>query len=91
MKTLQLPDRKKVFINICQSEVVERAAGKPAQGRVHGEDWSIPFSLSPGREDLDKGGQRCMVYDVVFHPDTFEKSKHVRGHLHPIVPCFVKT
>eukprot|EP00731_Ephydatia_muelleri_P031546 Em0023g53a len=74
LKSVQLSDGKKAFINICQSEAVEKASSKPALGKVHGEDWSIPFSLSPGREDLDKSGQRCMVYDVVYHPETFEKS-----------------
>lgn len=78
LKTVQLSDGKKAFINICQSEAVEKASGKPALGKLHGEDWSIPFSLSPGREDLDKSSQRCVVYDVVFHPETFEKSTHVR-------------
>lgn len=78
LKSVQLSDGKKAFINICQSEAVEKASSKPALGKVHGEDWSIPFSLSPGREDLDKSGQRCMVYDVVYHPETFEKSTLVR-------------
>ena len=77
IKTRQLPDRKKVFINISQSDAIEKAAAKPAQGKVRGEDWSIPFSLAPGREDLDKGGQRCLVYDVVYHPETLEKAEQV--------------
>ena len=32
----------------------------------------IPLSLGPPREDLDKSGDVCTVYDVVFHPDAVE-------------------
>lgn len=34
----------------------------------------IPMSLGPPREDLDKNGEVCTVYDVVFHPDAVEGS-----------------
>lgn len=32
--------------------------------------WSIPYAQSPPREDVDKAGSFCMVYDVIFHPET---------------------
>ena len=32
----------------------------------------IPMSLGPPREDLDKNGDVCTVYDVVFHPDAVD-------------------
>jgi len=31
--------------------------------------WSIPYAQSPVRDDLDKAGSKCQVYDVIFHPD----------------------
>lgn len=63
----------KVFINICQHEAVDTPQPMEA-----GEDGSvplrIPLSLGPPREDLDKDGELCTVYDVVFHPDTVTNS-----------------
>merc|ERR1719272_989241 len=42
----------------------------------------IPLSLGPPREDLDKDGEVCCVYDVVFHSETLETAlndKEFRG------------
>ena len=42
----------------------------------------IPLSLGPPREDLDKEGEVCCVYDVVFHSETIEAAlndKDFRG------------
>ena len=42
----------------------------------------IPLSLGPPREDLDKDGEVCCVYDVVFHSETLETAlndKQFRG------------
>ncbi|XP_036903084.1 protein kintoun isoform X2 [Sturnira hondurensis] len=33
-----------------------------------GSQWSLPYSLAPGREYAGRRGTRYMVYDVVFHP-----------------------
>ena len=38
--------------------------------RQRGLNWSIPYAQSRPREDRDKAGAACTVYDVVFHPDT---------------------
>ncbi|XP_067012412.2 protein kintoun [Anabrus simplex] len=62
---------KKAFINICICDKI----GKPAstagnRSGTDGRNWSIPYSLVKPREDLDKNGKRCFVYDVVFHPET---------------------
>lgn len=70
IKTSVAGDRK-AFINICSNENV----GKPSyqvqevDGK-RGMNWLIPYSLSPPREDFDGKKQRCVIYDVVFHPDT---------------------
>ncbi|KAJ8308430.1 hypothetical protein KUTeg_013304 [Tegillarca granosa] len=64
---------KKAFINICQNDKVGKPTSEKQVGPngVRGLNWSIPHSQTPPREDLDKGGKTCMVYDVVFHPDTY--------------------
>ena len=71
VKTRNLATSTKVFINICSDSHV----GKPTSQakRVSGNQglaWSIPYSTSQPREDIDRGGEKCTVYDVVFHPDT---------------------
>lgn len=64
--------KQKCFINICASDKV----GKPSSKWVVSEDgrrgqcWSMPHSLHPGRQDTDPKGNKMMIYDVVFHPDT---------------------
>ena len=64
---------QKVFVNVCQSDHVDPPApvepppGAPPSDEVQ---MRIPLSLGPPREDLDKDGGVCTVYDVVFHPDT---------------------
>ena len=40
---------------------------------VLGEHWSIPYSTAAGREDVDKAGSKCVVYDCVFHEDTYKR------------------
>ena len=62
----------KVFINVCSSDHVDKPA--PVEGAEDAEEvqMRIPMSLGPPREDLDKTGEVCTVYDVVFHPDAVE-------------------
>ena len=63
----------KVFINICQHEAVDvpQVMDTSEDGNV---PLRIPLSLGPPREDLDKHGELCTVYDVVFHPETIQNS-----------------
>ncbi|EGD76144.1 hypothetical protein PTSG_00851 [Salpingoeca rosetta] len=59
----------KVFMNICQSEVIDKPTSTTAtEGSKRGVRWSLPHSITKHREDLDKAGNTCIVYDVVFHP-----------------------
>lgn len=64
--------KEKVFINVSQCDKV----GKPSSQRDvdgsgnRGLNWSIPYTQSPPRKDVDNKGTLCSVYDVVFHPDT---------------------
>ena len=63
---------RKVFINVCQSDHVDKPA--PVEGAENAEEvqMRIPMSLGPPREDLDKTGEVCTVYDVVFNPEAVE-------------------
>ncbi|XP_033647189.1 protein kintoun-like [Asterias rubens] len=68
---------KKAFINVCQSDKVAKPSSSTVRrdnGQV-GTQWSVPHSLAPGREDVDKGGKKCMVYDCVFHPECFKNGE----------------
>ncbi|XP_014367979.2 protein kintoun [Papilio machaon] len=75
IKTSVAGDRK-AFINICSNENI----GKPSHSveSVNGQkgmNWQIPYSLIPPREDYDNNKQRCIIYDVVFHPDTLRMAE----------------
>lgn len=74
----------KVFINVCHSAKVapaspksdgERAAGStgvlnPNAGAV----WQFPYSMAPGRDEKDKSGNPCRVYDAVFATETYNRA-----------------
>ena len=67
---------QKAFINVCTSDKIGKPNAKKhtnAEGK-RGLYWQIPHSFSPPREELDKESKKCMVYDVVFHPDTYRMS-----------------
>lgn len=62
---------KKCFLNISQSKIVNKPSSQPSENDGNrGLQWSIPYTLAPPRDDLDKKNARCTVFDVVFHPDT---------------------
>ncbi|XP_015513485.2 protein kintoun [Neodiprion lecontei] len=62
---------RKCFVNISQSSSVGKPSSRPScEGGSRGLQWSIPHTLAPPRDDLDKKSARCVVFDVVFHPDT---------------------
>lgn len=80
IKTIDMENQQKVFINVCRNAHV----GKPTscyacdQGGRRGLQWSIPLTQSPPTPDYDKKNQKCIVYDVVFHPDTLHLSARSR-------------
>lgn len=81
IKTSVNGDRK-CFLNISKSDILSRPSSQPLyeQGH-HSLEWYIPYLLTPPRVDLDKNNVRCMVIDVVFHPDTIylaSKNAHFR-------------
>lgn len=75
-----LNGEKKCFLNISKSEIVKRPTSQPLYEDGHrGLKWRIPCTVIPPRDDLDKKNVRCMVFDVVFHPDTiYLASKNAR-------------
>ena len=94
--------RKKAFINICQSDAVDRAYPNPPKApgghapdatpttpSLRGEHWSIPFSLTAGQEVEDGGGKKCVAYDVVFHSQTYKKCMEVRTYVRTRVCVYV--
>ncbi|KAE8586523.1 hypothetical protein XENTR_v10021690 [Xenopus tropicalis] len=63
---------QKCYLNICSNDLIQKPEckpGKDGEGKA-GLHWSLPYSLSPGRDDLSKDGSKHVIYDVVFHPDT---------------------
>merc|ERR1711988_144973 len=67
----------KIFINVCSdpniSDASPRSDVKPDnKGRIA---WAIPYSTSKPRRDLDKAGQNCMVYDVIFNPNVIKETQ----------------
>jgi len=48
----------KVFINVCSDENLGRPVSEAVGGA--GLKWSLPYSLSQPRRDVDKSGASCM-------------------------------
>jgi len=65
----------KVFVNICSDPSIgkaENCQGVDPVSNKSGVNWSIPYSVTGSRKDVDKAGKMCEVYDVIFHPGTLE-------------------
>lgn len=75
--------KQKCFVNICGNEKVGKPASKwgvSEEGR-RGQCWSLPHSLHPGRQDTDPKGNKIMIYDVIFHPDTLHIASKNKGFM----------
>lgn len=61
----------KTFINVATSDKIDKPSSTSSTGPdgKRGLNWSLPYTLSPPRRDMDNKKQLCQVYDVVFHPD----------------------
>lgn len=73
----------KAFINIAKNCNIEMPTSQSSlnENGQRGLTWSIPHTLAPLRRDLDNKGVICVVFDVVFHPDTIyltEKNERFR-------------
>lgn len=75
IKTSVAGDRK-AFINICSNDNVGKPAYqvKEVDGKK-GTNWSIPYTISPPRKDLDGKKKRCVIYDIVFHSYTLRMAE----------------
>lgn len=75
MKSFLLPEStRKIFINVCHNEHIAPASSSPAKGKK-GENWSIPYTISPPREDVDKAKNKCTLVDAIFNTKTFQKGQ----------------
>ncbi|XP_053625388.1 protein kintoun [Plodia interpunctella] len=75
IKTSVAGDRK-AFINICSNEKVNKPSCKIQEvDGQRGMNWSLPYSIIPPRDDYDRKKERCVIYDVVFHPDTLRMAE----------------
>jgi hypothetical protein len=63
----------KVFLNMCEHELVDpiQEQAMPDSDNI---GLRIPLSLGEVREDFDKKGGVCRVYDFVWNPNTIKKS-----------------
>ncbi|XP_004408072.1 PREDICTED: protein kintoun isoform X1 [Odobenus rosmarus divergens] len=65
-----LDGARRCFVNVCSNALVGAPSSRPGpRGAAAGSQWSLPYSLAPGREYAGGRGTRYTVYDVVFHPD----------------------
>ncbi|EFJ34200.1 hypothetical protein SELMODRAFT_406682 [Selaginella moellendorffii] len=72
LKTKNKKNNKKVFINICHTTNIDKPTSFTHSGK--GEQWSIPYSLGPARNDVDKAGGECEVYDFVVNEEAHERA-----------------
>ncbi|NXM69188.1 KTU protein, partial [Serilophus lunatus] len=56
---------RRCYINVCSNALLAEPRASAERG---GQRWSLPYSLTPGREELLRAGRRRLLYDVVFHP-----------------------
>uniref|UniRef100_A0A182WMG5 Protein kintoun n=1 Tax=Anopheles minimus TaxID=112268 RepID=A0A182WMG5_9DIPT len=63
---------QKGFINVCQCELVQQPTSTSGvnEDGTKGLKWSIPYAQTQPRRDYDNKRVECIVYDVMFHPDS---------------------
>lgn len=80
MKILTIDDKRKVFINLCQSDAVPPPEPITAEKLMEllrmetDHSYRIPMSISELRQH-DLKGVPTTVCDVVVHPEFFAKSQ----------------
>lgn len=71
-----LDGARRCFVNVCSNALVGAPTSQPCSGSAPaGSQWSLPYSLAPGREYAGARSTRYTVYDVVFHPDALELAR----------------
>ncbi len=76
LKTQKLSDGTKVFVNICSSALLPIPALKKRLDKEGNEieGISMPLSIGPPREVVDKSGKPCIAYDAVCSPIVLEEA-----------------
>nr|XP_010965360.1 PREDICTED: protein kintoun [Camelus bactrianus] len=60
-----LDGTQRCFVNVCSNALVGAPSSRPgSEGAAPGSQWSLPYSLAPGREYAGGRGTRYTVYDV---------------------------
>ncbi|CAM9261741.1 unnamed protein product [Heterosigma akashiwo] len=77
LKTKDDAEGKKVFINICQSDLIGVPEMKKQLDHEGNEveGMSVPVSVGQARQMTDKAGKHCVVYDCVMNPKVLEDAK----------------
>ncbi|KAG0586116.1 hypothetical protein KC19_2G065500 [Ceratodon purpureus] len=73
IKTHDLKEKKKVFINFCYCDKVVDCKSCEDPKR-NGTEWEIPYSLGGPSEEKDKAGKECIVYDFIVGAKTHENA-----------------
>uniref|UniRef100_A0A8C7J809 PIH1 domain-containing protein 1 n=1 Tax=Oncorhynchus kisutch TaxID=8019 RepID=A0A8C7J809_ONCKI len=79
VKTFTLPDKQKVFVNICQSAAVPPPPPLSREALVElleSEDptgYRVPMSIGEAHTEVDNNSQGCTAYDVVISEEFFQK------------------
>ncbi|MCI4384694.1 hypothetical protein PGIGA_G00041530 [Pangasianodon gigas] len=79
VKTFSLPDKQKVFVNICQSADVPPPPPISHDALVElleSDDptgYKVPMSLGEAHAEMDNNSNSCTVYDVVINEEFFQK------------------
>jgi hypothetical protein len=76
IKTKDMTSDQKIMINVCTHEEIDKPSlkkkldenGEPVEG------MNIPLSAGPSRQDTDKSGVSCVVYDVIVNPEVVKES-----------------
>ncbi|XP_061892283.1 PIH1 domain-containing protein 1-like [Entelurus aequoreus] len=79
VKTVSEKDKQKVFVNICQSNLVPPPPELSKEELVEllqSEDpsgYRVPMSLGEPHTEVDNNSQGCTAYDVVINQEFFQK------------------
>ncbi|XP_060748302.1 PIH1 domain-containing protein 1 isoform X2 [Tachysurus vachellii] len=79
VKTFSLPDKQKVFVNICKSADVPPPPPISHDALVDLLDsddptgYKVPMSLGEAHAEMDNSSNSCTVYDVVINEEFFQK------------------
>ncbi|XP_061740096.1 PIH1 domain-containing protein 1 [Nerophis ophidion] len=79
VKTVSEKDKQKVFVNICQSNLVPPPPELSKEELVEllqSEDpsgYRVPMSLGEPHAEVDNNSQGCTAYDVVINQEFFQK------------------